>query len=122
MAFTFVALGDDEVRINNYADNLELVPTGQSRIRFINGVVGVEQVNFVNAANGGTFAAGIFFGQGTDNFNVDSNTRTFNINETDVGTFYRIESFVLTPGVNYTYIVVGEGTDPENVDLIVLER
>ena len=122
LAFTMVAMGIENFRVNVYADNLELIPGGQARVRFVNAVRNVDQVSFINAANAGTLAGGLFFGEGTDNLNLDANTRTFNVNETGIGPFYRIESFVLVPGAYYSFIVVGDGTDPDNIDLILLER
>ena len=122
LAFTMVAMGTENFRVNVYADNLELIPGGQARVRFVNAVRNVEQVSFINAANAGTLAGGLFFGEGSDNLNLDANTRTFNVNQTGVGPFYRIESFVLVPGAYYAFIVVGDGTDPDNIDLILLER
>lgn len=122
LAFTFVAMGSENFRVNVYADNLELIPGGQARVRFVNAVRNVEQVSFINAANAGTLAGGLFFGEGSDNLNLDANTRTFNVNQTNVGPFYRIESFQLVPGAYYSFIVVGDGTNPDNVELILLER
>lgn len=122
LAFTMVALGTENFRVNVYADNLELIPNGQARVRFVNAVRNVEQVSFINAANAGTLAGGLFFGEGTDNLNLDANTRTFNVSETGIGPFYRIESFTLVPGAYYSFIVVGDGTEPDNIDLILLER
>lgn len=123
LAFTIVALGKgDGFRVNSYADNLELIPDGQARVRFINAMSGVEQISFINAANGGTLAGGLFFGQGTDNLNLEANTRTFNVNQTGVGPIYRVQSFELVPGAYYTWVFVGEGTNADNVDTILLER
>jgi hypothetical protein len=123
LAFTIVALGSGEdFRVNSYADNLELIPAGQARIRFVNAVANVQFVSFKNAANGGLLAGSLAYGQGSPNINMEANTRTFNIEETGVGSFYSIDGFELTPGAYYTWIIVGDGASTDNVDAILLER
>lgn len=123
LAFTIVALGSGEnFRVNSYADNLELIPAGQARIRFVNAVANVQFVSFKNAANGGLLAGSLAFGQGSPNINMEASTRTFNVEETGVGSFYSIDGFELLPGAYYTWIIVGDGASADNVDAILLER
>jgi hypothetical protein len=122
LAFTFVAIGEENFRVNVYADNLELIPQGQARVRFITAITNVDSISFINAANAGTLWGGLAFGQGSDNLNLDANTRTFNVNQTGAGPLYRIESFPLVAGAYYTFIVVGDANAPQEIDLILLER
>jgi hypothetical protein len=121
VAFTMVAMGTDNFRVNVYPDNLEIIPPGQARIRFVHAVQNVPALSVINAANGGVLAGGLGFGQGSDNLNVNANTRTFNFSNTGVGVFYRVESFPLAVGGHYTFIAIGDANDPESLGHILLE-
>jgi hypothetical protein len=120
VAFTMVAAGTDNLRVNVYADNLEIIPIDQARIRFIHAAINVPELVVVNAANDEVFA-NLLFGQGSDNFNVNANTRTFTFNLPSSGSIYRIESLPLVPGGYYSFVLIGDAAQPETLSHIQLE-
>lgn len=120
VAFTMVALGTDNFRVNVYADNLEIIPIDQARIRFIHAAINVTDLTVVNAANDGVLA-NLQFGTGSDNLNVNANTRTFTFNLPGSGSIYRIESLPLVPAGYYTFIIIGDAAQPETLRHLQLE-
>ncbi|MBI5931058.1 MAG: DUF4397 domain-containing protein [Chloroflexi bacterium] len=118
---TFVALGTDNFRVNGFADNLEIIPPDQARVRFIHAVRNVPGMSVINAASGDVLAGVLAYGQGSDNLNMNANTRTFNFSDGQGNVYYRIESFDLTKGNYYTFIVVGDLSDPTTLGYILIQ-
>lgn len=119
--FTLVAVGTENFRVNAFADNLEIIPTDQSRIRFIHAVRNVPGMSVINAASGDVLAGVLAYGQGSDNLNTNANTRTFNFSDGQGNVYYRIESFELVKGNYYTFIVVGDAADPTTFGYILIQ-
>lgn len=121
VAFTMVAFGTDNFRINSFPDNLEAIPVGQTRIRFIHGALNLNSLSVINAANSGVLVGGLAYGTGSSNLNVDAGSRTLNFNRTGEGTLYGIESIDLVAGGYYSFILIGDATQPETLTHLMLE-
>lgn len=118
---TLVALGTDNFRVNAFADNIELIPPDQARVRFIHAVRNVPGMSVINSASGDVLAGILAYGQGSDNLNLNANTRTFNFSDGQGNVYYRIESFELVKGNYYTFIVVGDAADPTTFGYILIQ-
>jgi len=118
---TLVAVGTDNFRVNAVADNLELIPVDQARVRFVHAVRNVPGMSVINAASGDVLAGVLAYGSGSENLNMNANTRTFNFSDGQGNVYYRIESFTLTSGGYYTFIVVGDVAEPETLSYILIE-
>jgi hypothetical protein len=118
---TLVAVGTDNFRVNAVADNLELIPVDQARVRFVHAVRNVPGMSVINAASGDVLAGVLAYGAGSENLNMNANTRTFNFSDGQGNVYYRIESFTLTSGGYYTFIVVGDVSEPETLGYILIE-
>lgn len=122
LAFTFALIGGPHPRIDSYADNLEMIPTGKARIRFIHGALNVPSLSIINGADNRNLAAGLAFGQGSFNLDVNANTRVFYFNHVGAGIIYRIEAFPLTAGAAYTFIFTGDASQPDSLDYLLLSQ
>jgi hypothetical protein len=121
-ARTIFVFGEaDQVRFGSAPDSFELLPSGQSRFRFIDAAIGLNSANVINPTDNSVVFENLQFGGNSTNSNVPSGTYSFNFVTPDGAVAATVPGVVMEDGKLYTIILAGAyGVEP-GIEPIVLE-
>lgn len=116
---TGVALGEANLRLLTYADDLQQIPAERARVRFINAAQNLLSMSVLDTA-GNPLVGGLEYALGSPNQNIPTDPQTLAFRETGVETYVTLEGFGFDRNTVYTFIVVGNIFIADETEVVVL--